>query len=238
MRKLCQTLFTALALFAAAGAYGQVSLGLNYVHNTALKSFKENVNRNPVGFGIAALVPINNSRFSVGGELGIAMYANETYIQELSDQGFEGALSEVYEENCFVSYSVFGRLNLIDHAFITPYLEGRMGAISFFTDKIFDEPYSNDPNAYVPDHVEPETQFHGTSFQLGGGWGLQFDLQKFSKYDFPLSIDFGMNYLLGSSTQYRNVSREPENITTDSEHYYKSTTNNVTYRIGFAYRFY
>jgi len=163
--------------------------------------------------------------------MGIAMYANETYIQELSDQGYPGALSEVYEENCFFSYNVFARVNLVDNFFITPYLEARLGAITFFSDKVFEDPYSDDAGVDVPDHLCPETSFHGTSFQFGAGWGAMVDLNYFFD-NFPVSIDFGLNYTQGSNARYRNVDHEQIDFSKDTEHFHRSTTNNVTYRLG------
>ncbi len=214
----------------------QLQIGMNFVRNYALHQYSQNIEQDPAGISFTGLYKIPSTKFSVGFDWGVSMYASESYTKELSEEGFSEAYADVSEENCYMSYQVLGRYHPIQQKVLAPYGEVRLGAASFFTERVYHEPYVNDPDAYKPDHIDGFFEWNGTAFQIAAGGGLEFDLDELNDSRVPLSIDLNLNYILGSKANYRAIS-EPPTPTVDNSTMYNSSTNSYAWRLGVIYSF-
>ncbi|MBT8194993.1 MAG: hypothetical protein HKO56_06610 [Bacteroidia bacterium] len=212
--------------------YAQSIGGISFNYNQALKDYKHNINSSPMGISFIGLYAIPESKFSIGGELGVSMFANEEYTKDLTEEGYAGAMVEVYEEDCYISYYAVTRYTIPSNTMLSPYLEGKLGGISFFNDKVYEKPTG--PNA--PKKIKDKTEFLGTSFQygMGGGFMLQLD------YIFPsltdqIHLDFGFTLLNGTETDYRSVNYTEEIVRSNNDVEYTSRTNNIAYKFGVVF---
>jgi len=65
-----------------------------------------------------------------------------------------------------------------------------------------------------------------------GGGGATVDLEKiFPDKNLPLLLDVNFNYVQGSKTKYRNLSKQ--RVSSKDDLYFTSRTNSLGYRIGF-----
>ena len=160
MKKFSGLLLVLMLVGVAAQAQYSFSAGL--IYDQALSEFRENINSSPVGVSAGGAYNFPNSRFSAGADLGVAMFANETYTASLEDQGHPGAFVEVDEEDCYLNYNAFLRYRLRDSGLVVPYGEVRAGGISFFNSKFYEEPYG----ANAPDEIENEFELEKFSYGL------------------------------------------------------------------------
>jgi hypothetical protein len=214
-------------------SFSQTIAGMSFNYNEALKDFKHNIQSSPLGISFYGLNNLGESGFSIGGELGVSMFANEDYTQDLTDMGYPGAMVDVYEEDCYLSYYAVSRYQLSDETMFVPYIEGKIGGISFFNDKVYDTPYG--PNA--PDKLKDKSKFLGTSFQYGFGGGVYLQLSHiFTGMGDQLLVDFGFTMMNGSKTNYRSVNYTEEVVKKSNDVEYLSKTNNIAYHLGVAFK--
>lgn len=187
--------------------------------------FDQYVPNTPVGMYMGLVVPINeSSTIQVGGELGVSMYAGDSYTQEVQSNG-QTHFVDVYEEDCFFHYTALARYQPYQEMAFMPYAEFRLGATSFFSTIMADDEYV--------DYFQDESKFHGTSFQTGVGGGMLIDLERLFGSENLFAVDLGATYVTGSRTDYRNMSLDsgqPMKSLDDAK--YESTTDNVNFRIG------
>lgn len=226
--------------FITTEASAQFTAGININAYTALGQYSHNIARNPSGLGFFGNYQIPQSHFSIGGDFGAAMYANQEYtIQEAKEGGLKGPEITYYEEDCYLTYNVFGRAHLLktEYGTVNPYIEVKMGGSSYFSDKIAQE----DPNTgTVPEGAqEDEFSFHGTAFNVGLGGGVYINVGELfgGGGDRPFILDFGISAINGTRTHYRNIDAEAGVITAEKYNFYTSATDNIQYRFGFGIRF-
>ncbi|NNM16617.1 MAG: hypothetical protein HKO56_08165 [Bacteroidia bacterium] len=225
-------LIVLLFISSAPLIHAQSLGGLNFIYNQALKDYKHNINSSPMGISFIGLYAIPESKFSIGAELGVSMFANEEYTKDLTEEGYAGAMVEVYEEDCYISYHAVTRYTISENTMLSPYLEGKLGGISFFNDKVYEKPTG--PNA--PKKIKDKTEFLGTSFQYGMGAGMLLQLD----YIFPslpseVKLDFGFTLFNGTETNYRSVNYTEDIVRSNTDVEYTSRTNNIAYKFGVVF---
>ncbi len=186
------------------------------------QEFKENINRLPMGISFDVMRSFKESRLSFGGELGVAMFFDDEFMYELSEEGRPGEFIALYEEDCYLNYAVFTRYNAFKHAMFNPYLEGRLGGTSFFSTRMAVEstPLFDDT-----------TKFHGTSFNAGIGAGLQVNMRHT-----PVSLDFATVLNSGSHAVYRSIQNTNTGAIRLSDGRVASKTNHINFRFGLHFR--
>lgn len=206
---LCLTLIIGFNFTANA----QFSGGLGYLHVQPLDDFKENVSKSSKGVYMQGLQRVSNSNLHVGGLFGITMYAKEVY-----DVEFDGYNIKVEEEDCFLQYQFMARYYAWDKM-VTPYVEGRVGGMSFFSTEYAVE-------EEVAETYEGSGQFHGTSLitSIGGGFVVKIPRT-------PISIDFNVNGNKGTHTEYRDIEGVSYRRNLD-DGIKASRTNSVSYQVG------
>jgi len=202
-------------------AQSNASFGLNFNLASPQQEFKENINRLPTGISFDALGRIKESRLSIGGELGVAMFFDDEFMYELREEGHPGEFIELYEEDCYLTYAAVTRYSAFKHAFINPYLEGRLGGTSFFSTRmaVEDTPL-----------FEDNTRFHGTSFNAGIGAGFQVNF-----CSTPLSLDFAALANVGTHTVYRSITDTKGGAIRLSDGRVASKTNHINFRFGLRF---
>jgi len=216
MKKLFPSLLLLLTSYSLLSQ--SWDLGINAKIYDPQGEFNTNVEGIAGGIGIRGLRNNASGRWSVGGELGIAMYSSDTYDLQTDNGTFE-----IYEEDCFwtahgvVQYTIY-RTDLI-----RTYAEGRIGATTFFSSRLAE-------NEDAP--FEDEFKFHGTAFNSGLGAGVTINFgQLFGKERNILNLDLGAKLHSGSTSSYR----EMDNIDRASsleEGQYRSLTHYMGYHFG------
>lgn len=208
--------------------------GMSFVRNEALHQYSKNIEQSPMGIAFTFFETRENSRFSYGAEIGVSMYANESYTTSLAEKGYSGAYADVEEEDCYFTYQLVGRYTLVAQGMVNLYAEGRLGGATFFTDKMYTDAWGTN----VPTNLKDEFMFNSTTFQASYGGGMTLDLSKINPDVYlPVSIDFNVNHVAGAAAKYRNVSSDESVSTLKNSTLYESGTSSIAYRFGVYYHF-
>ena len=182
MKSSILTLFT--ILFSSLSFAQQNTLGVNIKVYDPISNFKENVNSStPVGISFNYLRSREGSRYSFGGEIGVAMYSSNDYI--LNHQGRD---IEVNEEDCFWTIHGVVRYDVFRTEKFVTYAEARAGLTTFFSST---SPYGQDTG------YRGEFKFHGSAFNTGLGGGVLYRVGS------NIWINAGVNLHSGSKAGYR-----------------------------------
>ncbi len=163
----------------------QSAFGFNFNMASPQGNYAENVTR-PMGVTINYLK--NNQKIKglyYGVEFGVAMYASDEY-----DYDYQGKTIELSEEDCYLSYAGVVRYHFRDQKILNPYVEGRVGGISYFSTLM-----SNDID------FEDQNKFYGSTFSYGFGGGVAVRLCE------KVALDVGLTKAYGLNTNYRSVEK-------------------------------
>lgn len=216
-------LIAGILLISFAGFGQRNYLGVNIKVYDPLSNLGENISALPIGLSFSYLHGFENNRFSVGAELGVAMYSSNDY--ELNYQGWN---ISVNEEDCFWTLHGVLRYDLIRNNSVNLYAEARIGITTFFSSII-----AYDENSPYPG----EFSFHGTAFNTGLGGGLMLNPHAiFSDGSEAgrLWIELGVNVHSGTVTDYRYMPEGGASVPLD-EGEYESLTHYVGYKVGFVF---
>ncbi len=202
-------------------AQSNTSFGLNFNLANPQQEFKENINRLPAGISFDVMKNIKESRLSIGGELGVAMFFDDEFEYELREEGYPNEFITLYEEDCYLSYAAVTRYRAFKHAMFNPYLEGRFGGTSFFSTRMAVE---------SSELFDDTTKFHGTSFNAGIGAGFQINFCQT-----PLSLDFAAIANSGTHTVYRSITDVDGGAIRLSDGRVASKTNHINFRFGLRF---
>ncbi len=222
MKKLICFLLLCLGHLSTGHAQGMY--GFNVKVYQTKGDFNKNVQAVPVGISFNYLHHIKDSKFTLGGELGVAMYANNQYDYELPS----GGTALIDEEDCFWNFHVDARYYFYQVPAMKAYAQGRVGMTTFFSSRI-----ALDPTPEFEDTFE----FHGTAFNVGLGGGVLINfggLFNKDKVQGNVNLDLGATLHSGSKTDYRYMAEGSQSLSLD-DGTYKSVTNYIDYRIGVAF---
>ena len=216
-----------LAILISGTLQAQFSLGINVKVQDPTGDFNHNVHKAAAGISFTGIHRKVDSRFSWGGELGIAMYSNENYLYDLSEDGYPGEFVEVSEEDCFWTLHALARYHIWEKENVKTYAEGRLGVTTFFSSR-----------TALDDHYDIDDNFdsHGTAFNTGLGAGLAFNPKGVLSKDTSgrLWIELGATYMTGTKANYRHISESASGLSL-SEGQYRSLTHYMDYRLGFVF---
>jgi len=214
-----------LSFFYLAKAEAQVSMGMHYNITQPLNDYENNLHQNPKGFSFSMMNALGKSEvLFLGGEMGVSMYANESYLLEIENEYNELESIDITEEDCYLRYNAFLRYIPFNHKVVSPYAEISLGGVSFFSTQIVDEGFE--------DYFDNQTKFHGTAFNLSGGAGL---LVRLSQY---VALDVAVMANRGQKTHYRSIAPSDANLKrTLEDGRHESFTHHVNYRFGFVFGF-
>ncbi len=218
-----RSLLTLVLLSLAIGLKAQSGWGVNLKAYDPKAQFNRNVDHAAFGLSVSHLKTYDDSRWSWGGEFGVAMYSNDSY-----DIEYRGRTLRIDEEDCFFTLHGFVRYDMIDVPSFKVYSEARLGITTFFstTDAI-------DTNT----DYEGEFEFHGTAFNTGAGLGVMVNpTALFSKDKIRGSwwIDLGINIHSGSNTRYRMMP-EGQGVHSLDDGEFRSMTHYMGYRLGVVF---
>lgn len=226
MKLILPTLLLILLNFAS---FGQFRLGLNFDYYKPQQSFAENIDT-PLGISFTGIYRFPESRFSIGGDLGVSMYANRNYDYDLSEEGAPGEVITIDEEDCFLHFNAIGRYSLYESSIIQTYAELRTGIYTFFSTRVAEKEHRL---------YDDQTEFHGTSFNTGLGGGVSVNLSNlFSNKEItnPIFLDFNSSYNTGTRASYRNMGNEAQVVTGLNSGKYKSLVNHINLKFGVSMR--
>lgn len=212
-------------------AQHDINLGLYFNNYQASSDFRENITRNPIGFGLLFLRNRSGSKFQYGLEIGVGLYSGKKYFYRTIDEGFPDNIEYLYEEDGFLSYQVISRYK-ISHSTkkIIPYLEAKIGASTFF---------SAIRAMQVSEVYEDKFRFHDTAFNAGIGAGSSFNVGRLiakKNWKRELLLDLSATYMLGSDVTYRN-SIKNELVESFESGFRNSNTSALHLKMGFIISF-
>ncbi len=206
-----------------ASAQAQSMFGLNLKIYQTKGDFNRNVQAVPVGMSFNYLYHIKESKFSIGAELGVAMYANNQYDYETSS----GTI-RVDEEDCFWTLHADTRYYFYQIPAMKAYAQVRIGMTTFFSSRTPVE---------LTNEFQESFEFHGTAFNVGAGGGVLINfggLFDKEKQQGNVNLDLGASLHSGSKAGYRYMKEGSQSVTLD-DGTYKSVTNYIDYRIGIIF---
>ncbi len=211
-------LLSIAVMVVATSACAQNMWGINLKIHETKGDFNKNVNAIPVGISFNYLHAFKE-KFSIGGELGIAMYANNRYDFETQGSG----IIQVDEEDCFWTIHSDFRYYFYRTPALKAYAQARVGLTTFFS--------SRTPTQETSEFRE-SFEFHGTAFNSGVGGGLLVNFGSLFKNEPGIvNLDLGVAAHSGSKTDYRYMREGTQSVTLD-DGVYRSVTNYMDYRIG------
>ena len=195
-------------------------LGLYFNSYSASEEFSENITRNPIGIAFSYLKR-NNGSLLFGGELSMGLYSGKKYFYETVDEGVPDNIERIYEENGFFSYQTVVRYLLVKNEVITPYIEVKAGASTFFSairamqvSTVFDDGFL----------------IHDTALNFGAGGGISMDLGDAS-WRRKLILDLTATYQWGTEVTYRN-SKKDILVSSFEDGFTSSVSNAMHYKVG------
>ena len=197
--------------------FAQSALGINFNMASPQGAYAENVTR-PAGVTINFLK--DNQKIKglyYGIEFGVSMYAGDDY-----EYDFQGKTIELNEEYCYLSYAAVVRYHFRDKKILNPYVEGRVGGISYFSTLMSSE---ND--------FEDQNKFYGSTLSYGFGGGVAVRLCE------QMSLDLGLTKAYGLDTNYRSVtSTDPQDLKGNLDAGIKSSrTDFLNFKVGVLFGF-
>lgn len=224
MNKLPLLLLICLSLLTFQSK-AQSFMGIHFNYMQPLDDYKQNLDVHPKGIGLDFMFkPKIFKKMYVGAQIGVSMYATDTYMESVKVKNNNFQDIEIEEEDCFFSYNLTGRYYLVEDKLLNPYLEARIGGLSFFSTKMTEEEYD--------EYYDNSTSFYGTSLQLGIGGGLSYHIVD------NFWIDLNIIYNRGSRTDYRNIGATDVayNVNRDLGKF-ESYVHNVNYSLGVQFGF-
>ena len=217
--------FSILILGSLNGA-GQYRVGMGLDYYRPQQRFGKNVQNSPIGISFNGLYQFPKSKFSLGADMGVAMYANQTYDYDLREEGAPGETVRVDEEDCFLHVNAIARYNIYEDRLVQTYAELRSGVYTFFSSRVAE----GDHRLY-----DDQTEFHGTSFNTGLGGGVSLNLTHLfgGTSTNPIFLDFNSTYNSGTRATYRNMGNEDQAVGLDSGKY-RSLVNHISFKLGFS----
>lgn len=218
-------LFILLFMCSVTFVNAQISGGINFNYTQALKSFDTNLEKNPMGISLNLFItPLKDKRFQLGAELGVAMYANDAFSMGIEEGELAGETFKIEEEDCFLSYHLNARYYLHNNKLINPYMEARIGGMSFFSSQLTDEKYQ--------DYFEDNTTFHGTSLIGGIGGGAVIRLGS------RLAMDMSIIASTGTRAKYRSIEPDAAELRRSLDYgQQESSIHNLNYKLGILFGF-
>lgn len=223
MKKKCLLILAFLLIFTQFSFGQSATLGVYFNSTQATGQFNENIEKNPTGILLNGMYNITDSRFSVGGELGVSMYSNRDYTIESNGENVK-----IHEEDCYYSGKAFVRYNLRKGKTINPFVAGKVGFSTFFSDMVAEE---------ETDAFEDRFVSHGTSFNSCFGLGVQFDLGKIFNFEThkPICFELSANRNYGSNSAYRDIKSNPEATKNIENGKFESKTSHVDLHFGITF---
>ncbi len=217
-------LIPALLIFLSSVGFSQNSMiSVNLKVYDPIGQLNQNIDKTPVGVSFSYWRD-TPTRFSLGGEMGVSMYTQDTY-NFVNDNGDN---LEVSEEDCFWTIHAGARYFLLETTPMKPYAEVRLGMTTFFSSRM-----ATDENADFEDTFE----FHGTAWNTAAGTGLLIDFQHlFHGTPGNFLLDIGANYHNGTSASYRNFEMVDGPINSLDDGTFQSLTDYLDYKIGVAFK--
>lgn len=216
--------FTLFVLVCSISAHSQSMWGVNMKIYQTKGDFKNNVAATPAGLSLNWLYRIKESKFSVGAELGVAMYANNEYNYDLPS----GGTVVIAEEDCFWTMHADVRYYLYEAPAIKAYAQGRLGMTTFFSSRTAIE---------VTPEFQDTFEFQGTAFNMGLGGGVLINFKGLfsgEKKQGTVNLDLGASLHTGSTAKYRYMPESSQSSTLENGTF-QSVTNYIDYRIGLIF---
>ena len=190
----------------------QNTLGISFKLYDPVSEFDDNISSAlPAGISFTYLRTPVESRWSFGGELGVAMYSSNNYNVQYNSQSIK-----VNEEDCFWTLHGVLRYEIYRSERFSTYAEGRLGMTTFFSSTTALEEDTG---------FDDEFSFHGSAFNTGLGGGVSY------KIGGIVWLNAGVNVHSGSRADYRYMPESDQTKTFDDGHF-ESLTHYVGYRRG------
>ena len=214
-------IFSAMILMTFVGQAQVARLGVYFNKTMATGEFGNNLGKNPNGIILNGMYGLKNTGFSVGGEFGVSMYSNRAYTLETATETVK-----IHEEDCYYTGKVIVRYNFLKNTAISPFIVGKVGFSTFFSDMVAEE---------ETEAFENRFESHGTAFNSGVGAGLGFNISKlfnFGSQNYPIYFDCSANRNYGSVSNYRDIKSDDGATKSLNNGHFKSKTSHMDFHFG------
>jgi hypothetical protein len=214
-------LSTLLLLLFCASATAQFNVSVGYSGSVPLEEMAKRINMlHSISASGSYTVPKIGERLQVGIDLSLGTYAQSTKEQTFRFGNGTTTVTDVqYSSNVFQG-NVHAKLQAFRSAVINPYISGKVGYASFYSNVYIEDPH-DETGCRALDQSNIITD--GTLIK-GYGGGLMFDFTLFSKYSRKGRnfIDFSVSRNSGGKVNYINTKKlydaaAPASITSGSK---------------------
>lgn len=199
-------LYTSLFLIVSTLSYGQFYLSSGYTLQLPKQEMKENI-RSVHSLSIAGLyrLPGKMNWVQLGADLGWGMYASTRKNQNFTFPNGDITQTEVVYNSMVIQGGLQTRIDLLRNKIVTPYLSGKAGYSSFYSNIFIENPH--DPGGCVP--LDQRNIIKDGTIYTGYGGGLQIDCGVFGRWGAKNRswIDISVNNIRGGTINYINTKR-------------------------------
>ena len=211
-------IYTLLFISVSYSASSQFYLSSGYSLNLPRQQMKENI-RSVHSFTLSGLyrLPGKMDRVQFGADFGWGMYASTRKEQTFTFTNGAITRADVFYNSMVVQGGLQARIDLLRNKAVTPYLNGKTGYTSFYSNVFVQDPH--DPDGCAP--LDQRNIIKDGTIYTGYGGGLQIDWGIFGKRGKRNNgwIDLSVNNIRGGTLDYINTKKlvDANNPPTNSE---------------------
>lgn len=204
----------AATLLLSLAGMAQFEFGASYSLGIPQQEMAKNIQPlHSINAKFAYILPGHLKRVSLGIETGFGIYAFETKEQDLRFPDGSGIKTRVNYSSNAVTANLQARVSLYEKAKINPYINGKTGLASFFSNVTVEDP--EDASSCEP--LDRKNIISDNTMYFAYGAGVAIDLAVFCKKQRPgiASLDIALNRVSGGKLDYINTKHIKDYMVTD-----------------------
>lgn len=202
MKLIYTFIFLSISIFSS----GQFYLSSGYSLSLPKQEMKKNIKAvHSLALSGLYRLPGKMDRVQIGADFGWGMYASTRKEQTFTFSNGDITRTDVFYSSMVVQGGLQTRIDLLRNKAITPYLNGKTGYTSFYSNIFVEDP--DDPGGCAP--LDQRNIIKDGTIYTGYGGGLQIDWSIFSKNSRKNRgwIDLSVNNIQGGNLNYINTKK-------------------------------
>jgi hypothetical protein len=199
-------IYSLLLIFPGVSAFSQFNINVGYSLSAPQQQLRDNIKPlHSLSSGIMYQLPGPFSRVQAGIDFSLGTYANTRKKQTFNFGNGTSTKTWVDYSSNVVQASLAARFFILQNKKLMPYINGKAGYTSFFSDIKIEDP--DDPGGCKP--LQHRTLIKDGTISAGYGGGLQLDWSLFSKKVKRNSqyLDISINQISGNNVEYINTKK-------------------------------
>jgi len=197
-------IYTFLFLTISILSSGQFYMSSGYSIGLPQQQMKQNIKPlHSLALSGFYKLPGNLDRVMIGADVGWGIYSSSRKLQTFTFPNGDITQTDVFYNSMVVQGGLQARVNLLKNKTVTPFLNGKAGYASFYSNVFIENP--NDPDGCAP--LDQRNIIKDGTIYSGYGGGLQIDWRIFSKRGGKNTgwIDLTINSIRGGTLDYINT---------------------------------